>query len=100
MPALTALLADTDSFVRTSAASALGDIGAASAPAIPLLFRLAVAASGPADAEVQTGYLGAMASICQESAPAVQMLRKLLEESGDQRHGFLRVALRRMAGLQ
>jgi HEAT repeat protein len=100
VPALTVSLADMDFHVRKSAARALGGIGAASAPAIPLLFQLAVAASAPADAEAQTDYLGAMANICQESPPAVQMLRKLLEESGDQRRGFLRVALRRMAGLE
>jgi hypothetical protein len=46
------------------------------------------------------GYLGAMARNCLESAPAIKMLRKLLEDSGEQRKGFLKVALRRMAGIQ
>jgi HEAT repeat protein len=99
VPALTAALADRDLSVRRSAASALGEIGAASASAIPLLYKLAVSATAPAEAEAQTGYLGAMANICQESPPAVQMLRKFLEASGDERRGLLRVALRRMAGL-
>lgn len=83
VPALTAALADSDRYVRISAATTLGEVGSDAAAAMPSLFRLVISE----DTDAQTHFVDAVVAICQYSTPAVQMLQELLGASGDQVRG-------------